>query len=145
MKIIHWETSFFKYIEVAETRPFLWGSFDCCLFVAGAAHALTGVDVTAEFPPNYDDEVGAREYLETFGGLAALFDAAFLPLGAARVLPLYAKRGDIFLLELPGDSGLELMGAVCIGRDVVFLTDQGLRVISLPMAAKMSAQVWSFN
>jgi len=145
MRKEHWERSFFDYLLAAETRPFLWGQFDCCLFVAGAAQSVTGIDVTQDFPPFYSDEEGAREYLAKMGGLPDLFDAAFLPLGAARISPLYAKRGDIMLLELPSGEGFEMMGAVVMGRDVTFLTDQGMRSVSLPVAAGLSAQAWSFK
>lgn len=145
MKIEYWERSLFAYLEAAETRPFLWGEFDCCLFAAGAVQAVMGVDVTAEFPPNYDSEETARAYLENLGGIQGLFDAAFLPIGAKRIAPLYAKRGDLLTLQLPGETGLEEMGAVCVGRDVMFLTDQGFRTLALTAAPKLAARAWSFD
>ncbi len=145
MKIEHWERSLFTYLEAAETRPFLWGSFDCCLFAAGAVQAVTGVDVMAQFPQKYSTEEEARIHLEAFGGVGGLFDAALIPLGAKRIGTLYAKRGDLLTLQLPGEAGLEEMGAVCVGRDVMFLTDQGFRTLALTAAPKLAARAWSFD
>ncbi|MEH6478448.1 MAG: hypothetical protein V7727_22335, partial [Sneathiella sp.] len=90
-------------------------------------------------------EQTALEYLQSYGGLAELFDASFLPLGATKTTTLYAKRGDVLAIELPTESGPELMGAVCMGSRVAFFTDTGMKTLSLLAVNKLNATVWGFN
>lgn len=145
VRIEQWVKPFNNYMEAAFQRSFLWGEFDCCFFVAGVVEAVTGQDVTTQHVGKYDSEETALEYLLQFGGLAELFDASFLPLGAIKTTALYAKRGDVMLIELPAENGPELMGAVCMGSRIAFFTDTGMKTISLVTANKLTTTVWSFD
>ena len=63
-----WPQRLDRYVAGLCDVPFAWGSADCCQFIAGAIHAVTGDDLRALFPA-YADETEANVLLDQFGGL----------------------------------------------------------------------------
>ena len=54
-----WPQRLDRYVAGLCDVPFAWGSADCCQFIAGAIHAVTGEDLRALFPA-YADETDAQ-------------------------------------------------------------------------------------
>lgn len=141
-----WESALFDYIRAARSRPFVWGEFDCCLFVADIIAAMTGVDVAADFRGRYSTATGALRLVKKSGGdLDGLAETVFSGLGIDPLSsPLMAGRGDILRLILPDNmENFGGMGAVCLGREVAFLTEAGIETLPITMAArKFAARGW---
>ncbi|WP_412497296.1 DUF6950 family protein [Vibrio fluvialis] len=95
MKHSQWLTRLSQVIAAAQRTPFEWGKHDCCLFAADCALAVAGVDPAADYRGRYSTEIGAKRALnKTHGSIESAFDACF-----KRVVPEFAQRGDIVLLE----------------------------------------------
>jgi hypothetical protein len=117
-----WPDRLAAHIASAREAEFRWGSFDCALFAAGAIHAMTGVDLAADFRGKYSDEAGAR----------ALFSTA-LDHASGMLPPVdlgFARRGDLVLVKngsvLGGtnEPGLAIVGLD--GRRALAAAERGL-------------------
>jgi len=93
------------YIEAARFKPFVWGSWDCCQFVAGWLSELTGADPRELFPA-YADEAGARDILSQSGGLVGLVGSVL-----EEIHPALAKVGDVILCNEASGTAL----GICLG------------------------------
>ncbi|MDG9890554.1 DUF6950 family protein [Pseudomonas juntendi] len=99
MRYRDWPTRLHETIQAAFERPFLWGEFDCCLFVADCAAAICGVDPAKEYRGRYKTEIGAKRVIaSTHGSVEAVLDTYF-----ERIDVQFAQRGDIVSFE--GASG----------------------------------------
>lgn len=117
MRYQDWQQRIIAAIEAASGRPFLWGSADCCLFVADCCVAACGKDPAADYRSRYTTEVGAKRVLaKLHGSIPAVLDAHF-----ERVIPEMAQRGDAVVFE--GDLG-QTAGVMWAGQ-VWAMTDQG--------------------
>lgn len=86
-----WASRLAHTIKAATERPFLWGEFDCCLFVADCCVAVCGVDPAESYRSRYRTEIGAkRALLKNHGSVEEAFDAYFERMDVAFVM-----RGDI--------------------------------------------------
>jgi hypothetical protein len=63
------------YLQQAASRPFEWGSDDCCTFGADWVEMIRGVDLAAEFRGKYLTAMGAERFIRSAGGLLALVAA----------------------------------------------------------------------
>jgi hypothetical protein len=110
-------------VEAARTRAFAWGSFDCCLWAADVALAITGEDPAAIYRGAYHDEAGAAALIAQHGSLAALVTALLGP----PIHPAWAHRADLVLahLTLEGGGTGDSVG-VCLGHHCAFTRRQGL-------------------
>lgn len=106
------------YIEAVRDRPFKWGSWDCCHFVAGAVEAMTGENPMLEFLGSYSDEKSARAALKEIGA-GTLYHTLLTKFGRPRH-PSRARRGDIAYAIHAGPT----LG-VCLGQDCAFVGEQG--------------------
>lgn len=91
-----WETRLAAYLAPLRTRPFAWGTHDCCTFAAGAVEAMTGVDPMPEFRGHYSTAIGSARALRRFGAgtLEATIDTKF-----ERVPAPLAQRGDVVMIR----------------------------------------------
>lgn len=85
--------------------PFEWGKNDCCLFVADAVLAITGVDY-AKSLRGYRTRLGAARRLVKAGGLCSIVSSILEPQA-----PLLAKRGDVVMFHAKDGHALGL----CVG------------------------------
>lgn len=92
-----WPQRLDSYVAGLRDVPFSWGAADCCQFIAGAIHAVTGEDLRELFPA-YADEAEANVLLDQFGGLEGLLTHA---LGE----PIHVSqmgRGDVCITSHDG-------------------------------------------
>lgn len=90
-----WTTQLHNTIKAANTRPFSWGEFDCCLFAADCCIAICGIDPAASYRGRYTTEIGAKRVLRnTHGSLEGAWDACF-----KRVPVAMRQRGDVVLFD----------------------------------------------
>lgn len=106
----HWHLALSNYFDDVAYNRFEYGKFDCCLFVAGAVQAMTGVDLAADYRGNYTDADSATKALQTIGAgsLAKTLTSMF---GKPRHVA-HAKRGDIVLYH-DRDDEIGALGICC--------------------------------
>lgn len=94
-------------LKASVNRPFAWGDFDCCLFVADAVKAMTGHDFAAPYRGRYTTELGALRALKRYGqgSLKNTLTALFGPM----LGPRCATDGDIALVKTPTGDALGLV------------------------------------
>lgn len=83
-------------------RAFAYGEFDCALFVADAALAMTGIDPAADFRGAYQDYASGLKRLRALTGKRDL--AGWADLHFERAPPVLAHRGDIGLVKCATDA-----------------------------------------
>ena len=109
-----WQDRLHAYLDSVADTPFAWGTHDCCLYIADAVQAMTGVDPAAAYRGRYSTETGARIALTRYGAgtLYATFNAAF----GDSIAPAGAHRGDIVAID-------EMTVGVCMGAFGWFVGD----------------------
>jgi hypothetical protein len=125
-----WQARLGAFLAANAERPFGYGEFDCCLFVANAVLEMTGVDLAAPFRGQYGSRAGARDRMAEFCGGASVERVASRIAddhGLQRVGPLEAARGDMVLIQRRRECSLGLMNLN--GQDVVIPFARGLRRI----------------
>ena len=111
------------YFKRAEKQPFVWGEFDCCLFVANVVALQLGFDPAAPYRGRYSSEIGAVRALAKHGAktkdLTDTWDAAL----KIKATPgMAAARGDVVMLM---DGKTELLG-IAWGTQVFTVSKTGL-------------------
>lgn len=111
MKYSDWPQRLAAYLTAHADKPFLWGTHDCALFIAGAVRAQTGRDIAADYR-GYDDAEGALRSLcrvlrlKPSVGMAALLSAAMdRELAGRHDTPRLAQRGDVVLADVAAPEG----------------------------------------
>jgi hypothetical protein len=128
MRLSNWPKLLTEAINAAQSQPFAWGSNDCCLFAAGCAQAITGVDAAATLRGTYSTEAEAEAIIAAAGGFEKLVTAHASSVGWRRSDPYQAGRGDLVSYAEPGSN--PALG-VCCGSQCAFLTAQGIRFVPL--------------
>lgn len=124
MRVADWLPRLRAEIEAAETRPFSWGSHDCCKFAARCVDAITGQPV--DLP--YDDQRSALRMIAREGGIAAGVTARY----GDPVTWWHARRGDLCLVDTP--DGIGSLG-VCLGPTIACVHEQyGLAYVPVDSA-----------
>lgn len=113
-----WPSRLAAFIDGQRARPFVWGQSDCCLFVADAITAMTGVDVAKRWRGAYVDEKSARRVMRNYGGVSGIATTA---LGQPKP-SLFGGRGDVVLIDTPTGEAL----ALHLGNSVVAQAANGL-------------------
>lgn len=130
MRHSDWSLRLANLLRESQDKPFIWGEFDCCLFVSDCCVAVCGMDPAADYRGRYKTEVGAkRALLKRHGSVEAAFDACF-----QRVDVAFAQRGDIVTYL---DSDGVTAAAVCwAGGYWAALRDGGVgRIDCVPLMA----------
>jgi hypothetical protein len=127
------------YLRESQTKPFAWGSNDCCLFAANGIQAMTGVDIADDFRGKYTDQAAAFALIKAVTGGTTVADAAAhcaVKHGlvewvgkTGKPLPLMAKRGDLVVVT---NAGQLIAGIVDLsGRYVAAMSETGIVRLSL--------------
>jgi len=98
MRNANWDKDLRCFISENMHTPFQWGVFDCVLFSARCADAITDHEYAAPFIGTYHTKVGAAKVIkEHLGGLFPnVFDSYYRPTPAQ-----LARSGDIVLCIPP--------------------------------------------
>ncbi|WP_052262318.1 DUF6950 family protein [Pseudoalteromonas luteoviolacea] len=115
---------FQRYLDSCENKPFAWGKFDCCLFVADWLLARNGVDVAQDFRGHYSTAIGAKRRLTRLGfnSIESVFKHHLKSIETS-----YAQRGDVALVEYEG----ELIGGIVALGYVYCVTNIGLSALEM--------------
>jgi len=116
-RVHDWPDRLDQVIAEHQAAPFVWGHYDCATLWTSAVHAMTGVDLTHDFP-RWRNELGAMRALRSRGfDSVADYVAAVLPTVPASL----AGRGDLGFPEDawrgPLASPAVLMGQFGVSRD----------------------------
>lgn len=114
------------FLETVRHREFVWGEWDCLLWLGAYVQVCRGVDPSEPWHGRYRTELGARQLVKKAGGMKTLVGGALAGIGVKRVEE--ASRGDIALVGTPsGDTGAILIDRRWVAlnfalRGVVFWT-----------------------
>lgn len=117
----NWPEAFASALSHAQSKPFVWGENDCCLFACNCIEAITGTDLARTFR-GYTTRDEAMAFIAGYGGLYQLAATICREHGVPEMPPLQARRGDVVLFE--GGEGGTL--GICIGDKIVAPGDNGL-------------------
>lgn len=133
-----WPAALARFFAAREGAEFGYGRSDCCLFVADAVLAMTGVDLAADYRGRYRSREGAEECLRLTAGratVAAAMERAARGLGLAEVPVACAQRGDIVLLAR--EAGDQSLGLVALdGRRIAAVSERGFLYLPVGRAAR---------
>jgi hypothetical protein len=121
-----WPERLDRLVEDARHTTFAWGRFDCCLFAADAAVAVTGVAPAALWRGTYADARTAARLLARMGGLEATAAGIARHHGWPGVPPAFLGRGDVAVVRLE-DNRHAL--AVCLGSGFALPARRGLAML----------------
>jgi hypothetical protein len=133
-----WASRLMATVEAERSRPFVWGTADCCLFVADCILAMTGVDPAAAFRGFYHSAHGARRCLKNYcgGGLEALAEQIAAEQRLPEILPTMAQRGDAVLLEAYERPPEYRALGICLGASIAAQGPQGLSLEPMSRALR---------
>lgn len=94
---------------LADEKPFVWGSRDCCLFAADAVLCITGIDPAIDFRNRYTTAKGAARVLKKYGGLKGAVERITMDHGMMEVPVALAQRGDVVLIDSPAGDALAVV------------------------------------
>ncbi len=114
-RISTWEQALIDFIDSKRDEPFVYGTHDCCTFIAGAVEAMTGLDPMSEFRDSYRSLASSVRALREIGhgDLEATIDAKFPIVSISN-----AQRGDLAFFD--GSLGVIMDGWAW------FVSDNGL-------------------
>ena len=108
-----WQSAFDEFLITNRATPFVWGKWDCCLFVADAIQTITGEDLASGLRAGYSSLHEARWLLRAKYGsasieqsVAGLFSVAAIP----EIAPRLAHRGDPVIARSGRDFQIGVMG-----------------------------------
>lgn len=127
MRVHDWHLRLDAVVEAARKREFKYGDFDCAMFAADCAQAVTGIDPAASVR-GYESKTAAYRIIASYGSMEAMITSL---LAQEPIHPSAARRGDFMLgtVDLgPGENG-EIIG-VCVGSRVAYPSiTRGLRLL----------------
>lgn len=131
MRTEGWEERLFALIKEAKTKPYVIGEHDCALFAIDIQLAITGIDMGEKIRGKYKTKKGSLRLIARLGKedrLLPLRGATTALTGQPPISPVKSKRGDPVLWVDSED--VEHLG-ICVGAEVVLLTEDGLQTIPL--------------
>lgn len=117
----NWPRQLNEYLMSVRERTYMLGTWDCCMFAAGAIEAITGVDPMSDLRGTYTTH---EEYLRSLQALgqSTLYDALVDRFGPP-IPGVQAKRGDLAWYE--GCCG------IIIGRTAIFIFEAGYGLVPI--------------
>lgn len=116
-----------RFLNAAADKPFVWGKFDCLLWLADWVEARTGNDPAAELRGTYDTLLGAARIVKGAGGMTRLVQRQLEPLRVRRAS--VPQRGDIAIVSVAGVGGENfgnLAGAILLGGTAALICQTGI-------------------
>ena len=127
-----WRERLGRFLASNQSRPFQYGSWDCCLFPCDSIREITGTDIAAEFRGQYASRKDAYAAIRSRAGRASVRAVAEYVTTAHQMpsCPIsYAQTGDLVLIQRPDDYSLGILGLN--GREIIVTRARGLCKIPL--------------
>lgn len=134
MRFADWPSRLDGVIRGAAKRPLSYGEHDCCLFVADAVFAMTGIDAAAPFRGKYRSALAAYRLLAPMGGIVGAVTTIATQYRFEEVPPLFAQRGDVVLVR---NAGRLLLGVVAPNGHIAATGYDG--IVFLPLSHAVNA------
>jgi hypothetical protein len=122
-----WQVRLNSFLRTHAHDRFVYGSWDCCLWVCDAIREMTGVDPAEDFRGKYQSRKEAYALIEDAIGATSV-QAVVANITAKLAMPEIpvrrAQHGDLVLIERPKDYSLGLIALnwseiiVCRSRDL---------------------------
>lgn len=129
-----------QFLLRAAIRPFIWGDWDCLLWLAEWIKETRHVDPGVGFRGSYDSMLGAARIVRLYDGMANLVDVGVKPYGIEYTTE--PRRGDIAVVGVAGDGGENfgnLAGGILLSGSVALLCQVGLMVPRLENVSIVAA------
>jgi hypothetical protein len=142
-----WQTRLDVFLRENGNRRFKYGEWDCCLFVASAIEAMTGVDPAQKYRGKYSTMREARDVAEDVwlpfdsrrsSWIAFLVEAVTEQNQMVEVSRYRARRGDVALIKRSSGHSL---GIVSLNGSSVTVV-AGDCLIGIPFSRIKSARAW---
>jgi hypothetical protein len=132
-----WQARLDSFLHLHAQDPFVYGLWDCCLFVSSAIHAMTDVDPAHDFRDKYRSRDEAYRSIKAATGTKSV-QAIVLDITAKLQMPEIpvprAQTGDVVLIERARDYSLGLIALNW--SEVIVCRARGLCRISLTSAVR---------
>jgi hypothetical protein len=132
-----WQSQLQQFLLRSVAKPFMYGEFDCCLFVADAVYAMTDIDIAAEFRGKYCCRSEALAICKKYTGAESVRSIVCQAL-AAQNLPEVtvpsAQRGDIVLVRRRADHSLGIISLN--GKEIIAVSTEGHVRLRLTLASR---------
>jgi hypothetical protein len=132
-----WQTRLNSFLIAHAHHPFVYGSWDCCLFVSSAIHEMTGVDPARDFRDKYQSRGEAYRAIKAATGatsVQAIVASITAKLQMPEIPVRRAQGGDVVLIERARDYSLGLMALNW--SEIIVCQARGLGRISLNHAVQ---------
>jgi hypothetical protein len=127
-----WQARLDSFLRAHAHAPFVYGSWDCCLFVCSAIYEMTGVDPAQDFRGNYNSRGEAYRSIKAAtgsGSVQAIVANITAKLQMPEIPVRRAQTGDIVLIERARDFSLGLIALSW--SEIIVCRARGLCRISL--------------
>jgi hypothetical protein len=126
-----------SFLHAHAQDRFVYGSWDCCLFVCDAIREMTGIDPASDFRGKYRSRKEAYALIKAAIGTASV-QAIAASITAKFQMPEIpvrrAQYGDLVLIERPNDYSLGLIALNW--SEIIACRARGLSRISLNLAVR---------
>ena len=129
-----------RFLNAAAERPFVWGEFDCLLWLADWIETRRGIDLGVNFRGCYSTMLQAARIVRDADGMVSLVDMLTRGSGVRRAS--VGARGDIAIVSVAGDGGAHFgneAGAILLGGSAALISQQGLVVPRMDYAPVVAA------
>lgn len=132
-----WHVRLLSFLRAHAHDHFVYGSWDCCLFVCDAIREMTGVDPAEGFRDNYQSRSEAYRLIKEVSGASSV-QAIVASITAKLQMPEIpvrrAQGGDVVLIERARDFSLGLISLNW--SEIIVCKARGLQGISLNHAVR---------
>jgi hypothetical protein len=132
-----WQSRLQQFLLRSVAKPFMYGEFDCCLFVADAVRTMTDTDIAAEFRGKYHSRSEALAICKQHSGsrsVRSLIVMALCEQDLPEVPVASAQRGDIVLVRRTADHSLGIVGLN--GKEIIAVSAEGYLRLRLTLASR---------
>jgi hypothetical protein len=133
-----WQPRLEAFLAANQSRPFHYGTWDCCLFVCDAIRAMNGVDPSTGLRGQYASKPEAAEAIARKFGKPFLINEVIEGITLAHRMPAckvpHLQRGDVALIKRWRDVSLGLVSLD--GTQIIVVGTGGLQRIPLSRAAR---------
>jgi hypothetical protein len=129
----NWPALLWRFVQDRQSKPFVWGEQDCCLFAADWVHELHGIDLAADVRGAYASALGAARIVGHGFTLATFVGDRLAAHGFEKSPVLGASRGDVVAAHVGAYS--RLCFGVVVDHRAAFPAPAGLMAISLNQSA----------